>query len=138
MHSNYLTLLHSFQHFFAWKKALLEIGFLNFGISSQSNKIDKREANPLMDSMDHSLPCLMDGMGSLAALCDGEDLVIGITQCTLGSVSTSWLQQFSLNHHHQPRTKFHLIAVIFIPVAFCFLPFAFSYIPIFSATIATS
>ncbi len=36
------------------------------------------------------------------------------------------------------RTKFHLIAVIFIRVAFCFSPFAFSYIPISSATIATS
>jgi hypothetical protein len=53
-----------------------------------------------MDSMDHSLPCLIDGMGSLTTLCDGEDLVIGITQCTLGSVSTTQLQQFSINHHH--------------------------------------
>jgi hypothetical protein len=34
MHLNCLTMLHSFQHFFAWRKALLEIGFSNFGISS--------------------------------------------------------------------------------------------------------
>ncbi len=85
-----------------------------------------------MNSMDHSLPCLMDGMGSLTTLCDGEDLVVGNTQCTLGIVSTTWLQQFSLNHHHQTRTKFHLIAIIFIS------PFEFSYIPISNATIATS
>jgi len=83
-----------------------------------------------MDSMDHSLPCLMDGMGSLTTLCDGEDLVVGIMQCKLGFLSTTGLQQFSLNHHHQPRTKFHLIAIIFICVALCFSPFAFSYIPI--------
>lgn len=59
-----------------------------------------------MDSMDHSLPCLIDGMGSLTTLCDGEDLVIGITQCTLGSVSTIQLQQFSLNHHHRQEQSF--------------------------------
>jgi hypothetical protein len=88
-----------------------------------------------MDGMDHLVPCLMNGMGSLTTLCDGEDLVVGITQCTLGSLSITQLQQFSLDHHHQPRTKFHLIAIIFVCVAFCFSHFAFSYIPISNATI---
>jgi hypothetical protein len=79
--------------------------------------------------MDHSLPCLMDGMGSLAALCDGEDLVIGITQCTVGSVSTSRLQQFSLNHHHQQEQSFISLLSSLSVLHFVFHPLHFPTFP---------